>query len=247
MNDEEIDPFPLHTAAREGNELAVRSLVRSEPSLISKKDNDGRTPIFWAVSSGNIEITQTILSAVTKTSLKGEKTLERINIDDTDEAGWTIAHIVASIGSQEILELLLQYDPDLTKQTNAGQTPLHYAVSRSRFEVAERLIEVCPAAVRVRDKQNQVPLHRAAAVGNVPLMNLLIKARSPLNTADKSGWTPLFHAAAEGHGDAALVLIRAGADTSNVDPAGQTFLDVCPDEKVRKWISDMVAREGLKL
>jgi 26S proteasome non-ATPase regulatory subunit 10 len=52
----------------------------------------------------------------------------------------------------------------------------------------------------VRDKRGQYPLHRAAAVGSVPMITLLLKHRSPLNATDSAGQTPLHHAVAEGHG-----------------------------------------------
>ncbi|KAK9466593.1 ankyrin repeat-containing domain protein [Lipomyces arxii] len=242
-DDEQVDKFPLHAAARDGRELAVRSIVRTDRSLIRQRDDDNRTPLFWAVSAGNVDIVQSILSA----SAGPDGKLELINIDDVDEAGWTVAHIAASIGSLDILDLILPFEPDLSKQTSAGQTPLHYAVSRIRYEIAERLLEKYPQAVRIKDKQNQIPLHRAAAVGSIPLINLLIKYKSPLNTSDRSGWSPLFHASAEGHGDAALVLIKAGAVTDRLDPDGNTFLQVAVDEKVKKWIQDMAAREGIDL
>ena len=110
------------------------------------------------------------------------------------------------------------------------------------------MLEAYPQAVRVKDKQNQTPLHRAAAVGNVPLVNLLAgKYKSPLNTSDRSGWTPLFHAVAEGHGDTAIALLRLGADADKVSTDGKTFLDVCADDKVKKWVMDMARKEGLEL
>ncbi len=57
-----------------------------------------------------------------------------------------------------------------------------------------------PASARVRDKRGQYPLHRAAAIGSVPMVNLLLKQRSPLDATDRSGQTALHHAVAEGHG-----------------------------------------------
>ena len=53
----------------------------------------------------------------------------------------------------------------------------------------------------MRDKRGQYPIHRAAAVGSVPMLNLLIKHHSPLNATDSAGQTPLHHAIAEGHGE----------------------------------------------
>jgi 26S proteasome non-ATPase regulatory subunit 10 len=62
-----------------------------------------------------------------------------------------------------------------------------------------------PASARVRDKRGQYPLHRAAAVGSVPMINLLLKNKSPLNATDSAGYTALHHAVAEGHGKKTLV------------------------------------------
>ena len=49
------------------------------------------------------------------------------------------------------------------------------------------------ATARVRDKRGQLALHRAAAVGSVPMLELLLANRSPLNTSDVSGFTALHH------------------------------------------------------
>lgn len=85
--------------------------------------------------------------------------------------------------------------------TPPKQTALHFVASKSNLEVARLLIESKPpASARVRDKRGQYALHRAAAVGSVPMVNLLLKNKSPLNATDSSGYTALHHAVAEGHG-----------------------------------------------
>ena len=78
---------------------------------------------------------------------------------------------------------------------------MHFVASKNNFEVARKLLESKPAAsTRVRDKRGQYPLHRAAAVGSVPMVSLLLKNNSPLNATDVAGYTALHHAVAEGHG-----------------------------------------------
>jgi 26S proteasome non-ATPase regulatory subunit 10 len=57
-----------------------------------------------------------------------------------------------------------------------------------------------PASARVKDKRGQYAIHRAAAVGSVPIVELLIKNKSPISATDVAGQTPLHHAVAEGHG-----------------------------------------------
>jgi 26S proteasome non-ATPase regulatory subunit 10 len=69
------------------------------------------------------------------------------------------------------------------------------------LDVARKLlVHKPPASARVKDKRGQYAIHRAAAVGSVPMVELLLKNKSPLNMTDVAGQTPLHHAIAEGHG-----------------------------------------------
>jgi 26S proteasome non-ATPase regulatory subunit 10 len=83
----------------------------------------------------------------------------------------------------------------------ANQTALHFASSKKNVDIARKLFDAKPpASARVKDKRGQYAIHRAAAVGSVPMVELLIKNKSPLNPTDVAGQTPLHHAVAEGHG-----------------------------------------------
>lgn len=84
----------------------------------------------------------------------------------------------------------------------SGQTALHFTASKNNLDIARRLLDnKPPASTRVKDKRGQYPIHRAAAVGSVPMVELLLKNKSPLNATDMAGQTPLHHAIAEGHGE----------------------------------------------
>ena len=85
--------------------------------------------------------------------------------------------------------------------TTAAQTALHFVASKKNMDVARHLLDAKPpASTRVRDRRGQFPIHRAAAVGSVPMTMLLLRNRSPINPTDDEGYTPLHHAVAEGHG-----------------------------------------------
>lgn len=88
------------------------------------------------------------------------------------------------------------------------------------------------ASSRLPDKQQQLPIHRAAAVGSTPMVKLLLDNLSPLNSQDRSGLTPLHHAVAEGHGDVAVELLRRGAESGRLDKEGNLALKLAPDQKV---------------
>lgn len=72
------------------------------------------------------------------------------------------------------------------------QTALHFCASKNNIDTARKLI-AHKASTRIRDKRQQLPIHRAAAAGSVPMLQLLIDNKSPLNATDIAGLTPLHH------------------------------------------------------
>lgn len=87
--------------------------------------------------------------------------------------------------------LILRCDnPRLTRVFE--QTALHFTASKNNLETARKLI-AHKATARVKDKRGQLPLHRAAAVGSVPMVKLLLENNSPLNATDIAGYTALHH------------------------------------------------------
>ena len=105
----------------------------------------------------------------------------------------------------------------------------------------------------MKDQRGQLPLHRAAAVGSVPMVKLLLDNKSPMNATDIYGLTalhqgkfPLHPSSArrisEGHGDAALELLKAGVETDKRDAEGNLAIDLAPDKKVSPWHLSLTSR-----
>lgn len=152
---------------------------------------------------------------------------------------------------------------DVTDEKNA----LHFATSKSNLSTVKTLLaHKCSA--RVKDQRGQLPLHRAAAIGSIPIMKLLLgEGKSPVNATDADGLTALHHAVSEGHGDAAILLLKAGAEADKRDGEGRLAIDLAPDAKVylephhfrslaldvltriqvRKYILQAAEREGVEL
>lgn len=86
----------------------------------------------------------------------------------------------------------------------------------------------------MKDKRGQLPLHRAAAVGSVPILKILLEeGKSPVNATDGDGYTALHQAISEGHGPAAILLLKSGADPLKRDSDGKLAIELVPDDKVR--------------
>jgi ankyrin repeat protein len=44
----------IHDAARKGNIKKVKALLKKNPDLVSSKDNEGWTPLYWAVHKKDV-------------------------------------------------------------------------------------------------------------------------------------------------------------------------------------------------
>ncbi|KAL8781654.1 MAG: hypothetical protein Q9213_005919 [Squamulea squamosa] len=218
--------FAIHEAAREGKLGEVESLLNANPRLATKKDDDERLPIHWALSNNHEAVVQLLVSR------------KDFDPDVQDGSGWTPLMIASSLKEGEsLVDLLLRKDADVNIKNFNGQNNL---------DVARKLISH-KASARVKDKREQLPLHRAAAVGSVPMVKLLLENKSPLNATDVANYTALHHAISEGHGDTALVLLKAGAEVDKVDVDGHLAIDLAPDTKIKKFILQSAEREGIDL
>ncbi|KAF2706809.1 ankyrin [Pleomassaria siparia CBS 279.74] len=235
-----MDPktkYAIHEASREGGTSRVESLLAANPKLASLRDEDDRLPVHWATSYNHLPIVELL------SQQKG------FDVDAQDGSGWTPLMMACSRKDAEaIVALLLRKDADVNAKNNNGQTALHFCASKIALDLARTLLaQSPPASARIKDKRGQLPLHRAAAVGSVPMMKILLDAKSPLNAADIDGMTALHHAISEGHGDAALLLLTQGADFEKEDKNGNKALDLVPDAKTRSFILQATEREGIDL
>ncbi|RKF61596.1 putative 26S proteasome regulatory subunit p28 [Erysiphe neolycopersici] len=251
---EESNKFPLHEAARDGRTRVVESLLNENLKLASQQDDDGRLAIHWAISFNHKDIVNLLVSTM------------NFDPDVQDGSGWTPLMIAASLkDGEEIVDILLRKDADINARSKSYSqesndllstqkilldklTALHLIASKKNIDLARRLLNHKPAAsARLCDKRGQYPIHRAAAIGSVPMVELLIKHNSPINAADISGQTPLHHAIAEGHGDTAISLLKAGVDTKKRDSDDKLALELAPDSQVSKFIIRQVELEGIEL
>ncbi len=250
--------FAIHEASREGHSTSpssptqpvrsqltptrpaskVESLLGANPRLANLRDDDDRLPIHWAVAYGHLPIVQLLVQT------------KHFDADARDGSGWTPLMMACSRKHAEpIVDLLLSKDAHVDAKNNNGQTALHFCASKANLDIARTLLSHSPpASARTKDRRGQLPLHRAAAVGSVPMIKELLGAgKSPLNATDVDGMTALHHAISEGQGHAALFLLTNGAEFDKRDGEGRVALDYASDAKTRRFIVQAAEREGIDL
>jgi ankyrin repeat protein len=140
---------------------------------------------------------------------------------------WPLLSIAVANGSPELIELLLAQGNDINEAVKTGDyegwTPLLYAVSENKPELVAMLIEngattdaSGPSMIDWVHGDHPITtsaLMKAAEIGNVDMIRMLIRAGADIDQADKVGYTALMVAARLGQVDAVKVLLLLGANT----------------------------------
>jgi len=91
---------------------------------------------------------------------------------------------------------------------NCDYTALHYAARNGNEDICKLLIEEGQADVNAVTKGGATSLHRAALMGHMKIVELLIKHQAQLDLQDEDGQTALHRAAIRGHLDVCKYLLQ---------------------------------------
>ncbi len=131
-------------------------------------------------------------------------------------------HDEAAAGNLEAVEAMIAEDPNLVNEPGfKDMTPLHYAASRGRAEVAGFLIEH-GADLDARNSTGLTPLHGAAWWNRTNVAEILLEAGADIEARDHFGDTPLHTAATQGRVPVINLLAQHGADIEARNDEGLT-------------------------
>ncbi|PYQ57259.1 MAG: hypothetical protein DMF58_18715 [Acidobacteria bacterium] len=180
----------LHAAATAGHADAVRLLLEHGADPNAREAGDNTYPLHWAAAAGNIEIVRALLDAGGDVHGFGDA-------HDLDVIGWATNenahraevlslllergarhHIFSAIniGDLALIEKVVEENPAALDRRMSrferGQTPLHLAIGRKRYDILEILIELA-ADVDAKDLSGQTALEFAMLRGDQEAIRLL--------------------------------------------------------------------------
>ncbi|XP_034053972.1 serine/threonine-protein phosphatase 6 regulatory ankyrin repeat subunit C-like isoform X1 [Gymnodraco acuticeps] len=125
-------------------------------------------------------------------------------------------------------------------QNIADQPPLVQAVFNRNAEEVQLLLHK-KEDVNALDQERRTPLHAAACVGDVHIMDLLIESGATVNAKDHVWLTPLHRAAASRNERAVGLLLRRGAEATARDKFWQTPLHVAAANRSTRCAEALLA------
>ena len=111
-----------------------------------------------------------------------------------DSDGWTPMHAAALRDDYLLIQPLLRRGCSLTSFCDEGETPVHIAASSKWPRFLDKVLDPSLICIRENNEFGRMPLHSAAAWGQMKAVKILIGAGVDPDVRDLCGWTAMHYA-----------------------------------------------------
>lgn len=213
--------IPLHYACMHGHVQIVEALAAADkdrsgregsesgmlvPDTVDYQDLDNFTPLIHGIVHTHFAAVQAILHLGAR-------------INPTSEADHIPLNLACQYGSVPIVDLLLQYKPQILPDAE-GLYPQHLVPRSGRSAQILLMLRNYGADLDQPDKLYQwTPLFHAASEGHLSCLQTLLECRANPDALDEKDLSAMYYAAWEGHLDCLRLLERAGRGSGISRPA----------------------------
>ncbi|CAI9099239.1 OLC1v1036024C1 [Oldenlandia corymbosa var. corymbosa] len=129
--------------------------------------------------------------------------------DSVDADGQTLLHLAIAQSRPELVQLILEFNPDMEARSRSGSTPLEAAAALGEALIVELLL--AHRANTERSESTWGPIHLAAGGGHAEVLRLLLLKGANVDALTKDGDSALHLAVEERRRDCARLLLANGA------------------------------------
>lgn len=189
----------LHQAAASFNVGSMLTMFENEvdPNVC---DLNKKTPLHYAVTMGRNDSVSFLMHHA------------KINPNQKDNNQTTPLQLAALQARASLIRTLVENpQTKVNKTTQNQETALHIlSEGEETTESVSALLSATAIDTNLSDKNGMKPLHRAAMIGQVNTVKLLVhKEGTHVNAVDNDGMTPLLVAVIRGHVDVVEELLRS--------------------------------------
>lgn len=202
----------LHWSAMSGNVEIVELLLEKGADL-NAGNKIGKTPVAIAAEAGELEVLEMLIAQ------GGE-------VDSIDEIGGTPLLWACALSKKtETVGFLIEQDADVNIIDSNGMTPLIWAAGIGQPGSVQLLVENGADLEIVEKNQKETALMRAARIGNIDNLRILVEAKANLAKTNLLGQSAVIIASSAAPVEKIQLLVEAGADLSVRDARGWSVLD----------------------
>ncbi|KAK4760341.1 hypothetical protein SAY87_005234 [Trapa incisa] len=204
----------------------------SPPSLFDSPNSKGDTPLHVAAWAGCPDVVSFIIDKasgiyadIEDSQVKvGHKKLLRMTNEDGDNP----LHCAVRNGHFQVAKLLLEADPELSRQVNnAEESPLYIATAKEFPEIADLILSTSSSPFH-GGTNGMTALHAAVYYQLYGTLKKLVKKRPEMiKEGDILGWTPLHYAAHFGNENAVKLFLKKDSSSAYLqDRDGESALHI---------------------
>eukprot|EP01080_Neovahlkampfia_damariscottae_P010211 gene10211-2631_t len=187
-------------AASKGDVEKLKTLFDENPNFsVNDGDYDYRTPLHLAASEGQLEVVKYLIK-------KGA------DINAADRFRNTPIQDALRAGHNEVVSLLKSRGGTSELPTIKKMASLMSAIQNGNLTKVKNLILVSPDLIDASDYDNRTPLHIAASIGDLEIVQFLLEAGADVNALDNQDETPIQDALSHGKSQVVDFLIQKGGE-----------------------------------
>ncbi|PON34778.1 Ankyrin repeat containing protein [Parasponia andersonii] len=130
--------------------------------------------------------------------------------DSVDVEGQSLLHLAISQGRPDLVQLILEFEPDVEAPSRFGYSPIEAASEAGEALIVELLLSRKASTARL-ENSTWGPIHLAARGGHMEVLRLLILKGANVDALTKDGNTALHLSVEEKRRDCARLLLASGA------------------------------------
>ncbi|KAL1514247.1 hypothetical protein ABEB36_003534 [Hypothenemus hampei] len=131
----------------------------------------------------------------------------------------------------------------MSKTNFKGETPLHLACKRQKFDEVEKLINA-KVDINSKDHAGWTPLHEAVQTNNQEIIKLLLENHCLTDVPGPDYETPLHQAASLNHIDTVELLLKYGANNNMINSTGLKPEDLTEDSNIKSILKSHVVKRN---